>query len=265
MIRIERQATQTKLLLYGPIIETWWDEGFDAEGVRRALGEIHGLLDVHLHSVGGDVWECLAVYQALNEYAPAVTMHVDGLAASAASIPACAGGRLVMPSQAYLMIHDALLWGWFAMRAAELRREANLLDKLGGTLADIYAKRSGQTAERFAALMAAETYLTAAECVELGLASAVSDDPVTEESAGDLEMILPPDASPPGPEARAPEGRQAVARWSQPSKRNTRQRHQLLQGIAAMGGSPPSRPLSGPAPVDPWLEREREIDLLEIT
>ena len=131
----------------------------------RALGTVAGL-NVHINSPGGSVFEGLAIYNFLKRL-DNVTVYVDGLAASIASVIAMAG-RVVMPENAMLMIHDPSL---LAMgTAAELRAAADALDKVKASLVTVYTAKSGKEAGEIEAVMSAETWLTAAEAVEMGFA-----------------------------------------------------------------------------------------------
>jgi ATP-dependent protease ClpP protease subunit len=100
-----------------------------------------------------------------------VSVVVEGLAASAASLIAMAGDTVEAYEVSQLMIHDA--WSYVAGNAQEMRELADVLDKVDGQIASVYAGKSGKTAEYFRELMDKDTYLTASEAMEIGLLSGV--------------------------------------------------------------------------------------------
>ncbi len=136
----------------------------------RALGETPKL-DVRLNSSGGDVFEGIAVYNALARFPGKVTVHVDGLAASIASLVALAGDRTLVADNAMLMVHRP----WTAMMgdAEELRRQAETLDKAWSAMLSTYASRTGRRAATLAQRIAdqgGEWWMTAEEAVAEGFA-----------------------------------------------------------------------------------------------
>ncbi len=127
------------------------------------------IINVHMSSPGGDAFQGLAIMNALRRHKAQVNMHVDGLAASAASIIAMGGDHIKMNEGSIMMIHHpfAVAGG----NAKELRDTADFLDKLGESMAEIYMNRSGHgTPEYWSELMNEETRFTATEAYEIGLA-----------------------------------------------------------------------------------------------
>lgn len=143
----------------------------------RGLGTVD-TLHIRINSMGGEVFDGLAIYRHLAEHAARKVVHVDGVAASIASIIAMAGQEIRVAEAGRLMIHDAagMAWG----RAAELREVADRLDSISGSLTDIYVARSGQKREQVREWMAARggegTWFTAAEAVSYGLATSVAEN-----------------------------------------------------------------------------------------
>jgi ATP-dependent Clp protease protease subunit len=130
-------------------------------------------ITLRINSPGGEVFDGLAIYNALKRHAAQVTVTVDGIAASMASVVAMAGDKISMPENAMLMIHDP--WGLAIGSADELRDLAETLDKIKSGLISTYVNKSGQTPEKIAELMADESWLTAKEAVELGLADEIAE------------------------------------------------------------------------------------------
>jgi ATP-dependent Clp protease protease subunit len=130
-------------------------------------------LTLRLNSPGGSVFDAVAIYNAIKRHAGPVSVWIDGIAASAASYIAMAGDEVVMPENAFLMIHDPS--GLVMGTAEDMRAMAEALDKIKGSLVAGYAAKSGGAEDDIAALMAKETWLDAAEAVELGFADRLAE------------------------------------------------------------------------------------------
>ncbi len=140
--------------------------------------ELNGLgnpavLNISISSNGGDVSQGFAIFNMLKRHSAKKVVTVEGIAASMASVIAMAGDEIVMPSNAMMMIHNP--WGGVVGDADDVESFAGGLRKMQGQLADVYAERSGADREEIVKLMDAETWLTAQEAVDLGLADRVSD------------------------------------------------------------------------------------------
>lgn len=149
--------------------------GVSAKAFLAELGALpdDAPLTLRLNSPGGSVFDAVAIHNALARHAGGVTVWIDGIAASAASYIAMAGTEVVMPENAFLMIHDPA--GMVMGSAADMRAMAEALDKIAGSLVRGYAAKSGKPDNEIAALMAAETWLDAAEAVSLGFADRVAE------------------------------------------------------------------------------------------
>lgn len=174
------QTDNASLLLYGPIGEGLGEAGVTAARVASELATVKASrLDVFINSPGGDVFEGLAIHAQLKRFAAAgheVTVHVDGLAASAASFVAMAGTSVLTAPGAMWMVHRASAAAFAAGNASDMQQHAEdarelaaLLEKIDGEIAALYAARSGSDVEGWLELMNAETWLTADEALELGL------------------------------------------------------------------------------------------------
>lgn len=149
---------------------SYW--GITADDFAREIAAISTPeIEVQINSPGGDVFDGLAIYNALRTHPAHITTRVDGIAASAASVIVQAGDRRVIVESAQLMIHEA--WGLAIGPAREMREFADLLDKQNDVIAGIYATRSDKDVAHFRELMSTDTYLTDQEAVDLGLADEV--------------------------------------------------------------------------------------------
>src|SRR5690606_4595735 len=176
-----------ELRIYGDIGE-WMDvdsKRFAAD--LAALGDVTDLT-VRINSDGGSVFTAQAIYSMLRRHPAAVTVYIDGIAASAATIIAMAGDRIVMPANAMMMIHNPLtgLWG----NANDMREMADLLDKIRETLLAVYREKTGLSDEQLIELLDAETYLTAAEAVELGFATEIEESVRIAASLSRAQMVV---------------------------------------------------------------------------
>lgn len=161
--------------------------GVSAKSFLNDLASAQGdSVRVEINSPGGDVFAGLAIYNGLRNSGKKVNVRVLGLAASAASLVAMAGDTIEMPENSFMMVHNP--WGFAMGGASDMRDTADMLDKLGASLASTYAKRTGKSAEEITALLDAETWMSAAEAVEAGFAtSVISEVPV--KAAFDLDRL----------------------------------------------------------------------------
>ena len=130
-------------------------------------------INLHIHSPGGDVFDGIAIYNLLKNHPANVTVYIDGLAASMASVIAMAGHEVIMPENAMMMIHKP--WGIQGGDAEDMRKYADLLDKVENTLIPAYANKTGKTPEELAEMLSAETWLNGKECVEQGFADKLAE------------------------------------------------------------------------------------------
>lgn len=128
-------------------------------------------ITLFINSPGGSVFDGLAIYNALRQHPANVTVKVMGVAASAASFIAMAGDRIVMPENAFMMVHNPM--GAVFGNADEMRDWADTLDKIAASLVGIYVARTGKSEDEIKSLLDAETWLTASEAVDLGFADEV--------------------------------------------------------------------------------------------
>ena len=159
--------------------------------VRDVAGLDVDHIDLHLNSPGGDAFEGVAIANVLRQHRADVTVWVDGLAASAASVIAMAGDEVVMGIGSQLMIHDA--WALCVGDAADMRKAGEMLDSTSNALAATYAAKAGGTAADWRAVMAEEAWYTPEEAVTAGLADRVATDDDNGSSGG--EQIVPGSSS----------------------------------------------------------------------
>jgi ATP-dependent Clp protease, protease subunit len=146
-------------------------------------------LTVRINSPGGSVFDGVAIYNALKRHDAAITVWIDGIAASIASMIAMAGDEVVMPENAMLVLHDPS--GLVAGTATDMRAMADALDRMKSGMVAAYRDKSGRDDAEIEALMEAETWLSAQEAVDLGLADRI-EQPVRMAARFDLSRFRNP-------------------------------------------------------------------------
>jgi len=174
--------------VYETIGESFWGDSISAKDVLGQLREAKASqINVRINSGGGDLFDGIAIYNLLRASGAKISVIVDGVAASAASVIALAAdpGALTIASGAFMMIHEAR--GGVYGTASELEGAAGLIRKANATMSTLYSQAAAKRgvavdAETFAKLMAAETWLTGEEALVVGLADAVSEAPALAAS-----------------------------------------------------------------------------------
>ena len=162
-----------------PAEVTLYDEigawGVSAKEFIKDLAGIKGHINLRLNSPGGSITDGTAIISALKRHQGGFTAWVDGLAASMASVIACAADRCYMAEGAMMMIHRA---STISMGdAADLRKDADLLEKFEKSLVNVYAKKTGMSEMEINAMLEAETWLDPLEAIALGFCDGISETP----------------------------------------------------------------------------------------
>lgn len=199
-----------------PEIDIFDDIGYWGVTAKQFVTELKAIVAdkiiVNISSNGGSVFDALVMYNALRAHAAEIEVHILGVAASAASVVAMAGDKIMMPENAFMMVHQPLnvVYG----NADDMREMADILDKVSGSLMNIYCARTGKDIESVKALLDDETYLTAAEAIEFGFADELQPE-LRVAASFDLERVpeniralIAPVAAADGKPAGQPEGAQ---------------------------------------------------------
>ena len=169
MLEIKNSTETTcDLYFYGDIVDSWWGAWDDTdqypEAIKSFLDDAKGKdINIYINSGGGSVFAGMAIYNMLKRHQGYKTVHVDGLAGSIASVIALAGDKVIIPSNAYMMIHKP--WSGLYGNSTELREMADTLDKIEEGILNVYKENLAENAdiEVIKAMVNAETWLTGEE------------------------------------------------------------------------------------------------------
>ncbi len=188
-----------ELYFYGDIVSSkadkWSSDDKCPTDVVEALEACKDAeqLDIYINSGGGSVFAGNAIFNRLKAHKAHKTVHIDGVAASIASVIALAGDEIIMPENTYMMIHKA--WTFAIGNSDELRSTADRLDKLEESIVEVYDKSTGDefTADKIRELMAAETWLSATEATEMFTNVSMTDDIQAAACISDMKYKNAPD------------------------------------------------------------------------
>ncbi len=144
---------------------------------QKFIEEIKGLgdrpINIRINSLGGDVFNGMAIHNVLKKRTYNTTVYIEGIAASIATIIALGADEVIMAENSLFMIHNA--WGGVMGDAKEMRKSAATLEKISNELTEIYVKKTGLSYEAISEMMDNETWLSADEAYELGFVDSISD------------------------------------------------------------------------------------------
>jgi len=181
-VRNEADESRT-LYLNGPIAEeTWWGDEQTPAAFKKELMSGSGPVTVWINSPGGDVFAAAQIYNMLMDYAAPVTVKIDGIAASAASVIAMAGGEVLMSPVSMLMVHNPATIA--IGDSEEMLKAKALLDEVKESIINSYKLKTGLSRAKLSHLMDNETWMNANKAVELGFADKImyADDAEPEDT-----------------------------------------------------------------------------------
>ncbi len=192
--RNEAESETAELLLYGEISDvSWYGDEVTPKEFHEDLISCEGKdLAVHINSPGGDVFAAQAIYTQLKAYTGKVTMHIDGMCASAATIIACAGDTVIMPSNTIYMIHNpkSAMLGYFD--APQLDKISESLGAVKQTIVNVYMARvhGVLTETQIKHKMDSETWMTADEAKSYGFVDEITEAiPIENKWDGDMLIV----------------------------------------------------------------------------
>lgn len=159
--------------------DSWFDDDITPKQFKAELSASEGDISVWLNSPGGDVFAASQIYTMLKEYKGKVTVKIDGIAASAASVIAMAGTEIVMSPVAMMMIHNpsTVIFG----EAADLQSGIEMLSEVKESIVNAYEQKTGLGRAKISKMMDAETWFSAKKAVEMGFADKVLYEDTQEE------------------------------------------------------------------------------------
>jgi len=164
---VKNDDKNAELMLYGDIAESFWGDTISAKEVTEYLADLDvENINVYINSNGGVVDTAIAINNALRRHKAKVTVNIDGIAASAATLITCAGDIVRMPKNALFMIHNP---STIAMGdSEEMRKQADVLEKYKNSITETYLQKVNIDKEKLSELMDNETWLNAEEALEYG-------------------------------------------------------------------------------------------------
>ena len=166
------EKTERILTLSGVIAEeSWFDDEITPKIFRDELMGGEGDITVWINSPGGDCIAAAQIYNMLLEYKGNVTIKIDGIAASAASVVAMAGNKVIMSPVSMLMIHNPMTMA--AGDTIEMKKAISMLTEVKESIINAYELKTGMSRDKIAKLMDAETWMDANKAVELGFADEI--------------------------------------------------------------------------------------------
>ena len=189
----EAEADEAELLLYGDISdETWYGDEVTPKAFAEDLASCGGKkLNIRINSPGGDVFAAQAIYNQLKRYSGDVSVTIDGMCASAATIIACAGSTVTMPSNAVYMIHNPACVVMDYMTSDDAKALSKQLDTVKDTILAVYHDRvAGKLSDtKLSHLMDNETWMSASDALANGFVDAI-DETVAVEDKIDGNMLI---------------------------------------------------------------------------
>lgn len=166
------EKTERILTLSGVIAEeSWFDDEVTPKIFRDELMSGEGDITVWINSPGGDCIAAAQIYNMLLEYKGNVTIKIDGIAASAASVVAMAGNKVIMSPVSMLMIHNPMTMA--AGDTTEMKKAISMLTEVKESIINAYELKTGMNRDKIAKLMDAETWMDANKAIELGFADEI--------------------------------------------------------------------------------------------
>lgn len=176
------ETTERVLELNGTIAEeSWFDDDVTPQLFKEELNTESGDITVWINSPGGDCVAAAQIYNMLSNYAGKVTMKIDGIAASAASVIAMAGDTVLVSPVSMMMIHNpaTIAWG----DSAEMQKAIAMLDEVKESIINAYEIKTGLDRRKLSKLMDAETWMDANSAVEYGFADEIMRRNTAEDMA----------------------------------------------------------------------------------
>ncbi|CAM4400539.1 hypothetical protein BAMA111019_23060 [Bacillus manliponensis] len=173
-IKMSANKNTADIFIYGEITKYAWEDYGEVSSIifkneLEALGDGIETINLYINSPGGSVFEAMAMISMLQRHPADIISHIDGVAASCASVLPMISKRIIMPSNSLMMIHHAMTGAWG--NAKQLRKAADDVERISKAMCQYYLDRAGDkmSEETLSEMLEEDTWLTAEQCLELGL------------------------------------------------------------------------------------------------
>lgn len=189
---LETNGKEVDIYIFGDITSwEWYENDVSSYTLSKELQMLDPdieVINVHINSYGGEVAEGLAIHNLLRNHKAKVRTYCDGFACSSASVVFMAGDERIMNSASLLFIHNA--WTCACGNANDFRKQADDLDKITQASIEAYKSHASITEDELKELLDAETWLLPADALEMGFATSIVGEPVTEKAAASARKSL---------------------------------------------------------------------------
>lgn len=189
---LETNGKEADIYIFGDITSLeWFETDVSSYTLSKELQELPDdveIINVHINSYGGEVAEGLAIYNMLRNHKAKVRTYCDGFACSIASVIFMAGDERIMSHASLLMVHNA--WMRVAGNAEELRKNADDLDKITQASIEAYKSKVNISEEEIKQLLDNETWILPSEALEMGFATSIVGESITEKAAASARKAL---------------------------------------------------------------------------
>ena len=195
----KNDSGESELFLNGPISEdSWFGDEVTPELFRNELNKHSGDMTVWINSPGGDVFAASQIYTMLKNHAGKITVKIDGIAASAASVVAMAGDETLIAPTGMMMIHNPSMVAWG--NKSDMEQAIKVLEEIKESIINAYETKSGLSRAKIAKMMDEETWLNARKAKSLGLADGIlfssgseaQEAPAEPDTENHIEMTWSP-------------------------------------------------------------------------
>lgn len=169
------KTAETELIFDGPISsESWWGDEITPEIFRDELSKVKGNLTVWLNSPGGDCFSASQIYTMLRNHNGKITVKIDGIAASAASVVAMAGDETLISPTGMIMIHNPMTFA--SGNKADMEKTIAVLEEVKESIINAYARKTSLSRNKISRLMDEETWMNAEKALQLGFVDSILFD-----------------------------------------------------------------------------------------
>lgn len=189
---LEVKDKEADVYIFGDITSwEWFDSDVSSYTLSKEIQELGDdieTINVHINSYGGEVAEGLAIYNMLRNHKAKIRTYCDGFACSIASVIFMAGDERIMSNSSLLMVHNA--WMYTAGNAAQLRKDADDLEKITQASIEAYKSRVNISEEEIKELLDNETWILPSEALEMGFATSIVGEKINEKAAASAKKAL---------------------------------------------------------------------------